>query len=438
MTIELLPPSEDSSEIQKGVSQVEKKKILVISDHPFSPSGVGTQTKYFIEALLATGRYKFICLGGAVKHKDYTPVKTQEHGEDLIVIPIDGYGSPDLIRQAVRKERPSAVWIMTDPRFWHWLWEIEEEIRYHCSLIYYHVWDNYPYPYYNKKYYESNDAIATISKVTADIVTEVAPKVKHRRIPHAVPNELFKQLPPDVVAQFKQDNFKDDKDKFMVVWNNRNARRKQSGSLIFWFKKFLDKVGHDKAVLIMHTDTKDPNGQDLDAIITELGLTDGQVKFSREKVPPHALSLMYNAADVVINISDAEGFGLATLEALSCGTPIIVSMTGGLQEQVTDGEKWFGIGIEPASKAIIGSQEIPFIREDRLDEDDVVNALLKMFEMSAEERQELGQQGIEHVKKNYSFEVFNSAWVEFVDEVLEENGAWGTRKDYKSWEMFEL
>jgi hypothetical protein len=29
-----------------------KKKILVISDHPLSPSGVGTQTKYFIEALL--------------------------------------------------------------------------------------------------------------------------------------------------------------------------------------------------------------------------------------------------------------------------------------------------------------------------------------------------------------------------------------------------
>ncbi len=46
----------------------EKKKIFVISDHPLAPSGVGTQTKYFIEALLKTDRYKFICLGGAVKH----------------------------------------------------------------------------------------------------------------------------------------------------------------------------------------------------------------------------------------------------------------------------------------------------------------------------------------------------------------------------------
>ena len=35
-----------------------------------------------------------------------------------------------------------------------------------------------------------------------------------------------------------------------------------------------------------------------------------------------------------MNISDAEGFGLATLESLACETPIIVNMTGGLQEQV--------------------------------------------------------------------------------------------------------
>ncbi len=52
-----------------------KKKILVLSDHPLSPSGVGTQTKYFIEALLKNRRYKFICLGGAMKHQDYRPKK---------------------------------------------------------------------------------------------------------------------------------------------------------------------------------------------------------------------------------------------------------------------------------------------------------------------------------------------------------------------------
>ena len=105
----------------------------------------------------------------------------------------------------------------------------------------------------------------------------------------------------------------------------------------------------------MHTDLRDPHGQPLDVLAGHLGLDKGQVMFSTQKVPPESLAAIYNMADVVVNISDAEGFGLGTLEALSCETPIIVNMTGGLQEQVTDGEDWFGIGIEPASKAIIGS-----------------------------------------------------------------------------------
>ena len=56
----------------------EKKKILVIADHPMAPSGVGTQTKYIIETLLKTGKYKFVCLGGAMKLQDYRPVKVDE------------------------------------------------------------------------------------------------------------------------------------------------------------------------------------------------------------------------------------------------------------------------------------------------------------------------------------------------------------------------
>ena len=69
----------------------EKKKILFISDHPLAPSGVGTQTKYVIESLLETGRYKVVCLGGAMKHQDYTVQKIKPWEDDWIVYPIDGY-----------------------------------------------------------------------------------------------------------------------------------------------------------------------------------------------------------------------------------------------------------------------------------------------------------------------------------------------------------
>ncbi len=75
-----------------------KKKILVLSDHPLSPSVVGTQTKYMIEALLKTGRYQFVCLGGALKHADYPHINVDPYRKDFLVIPVDGYGNDDTIR----------------------------------------------------------------------------------------------------------------------------------------------------------------------------------------------------------------------------------------------------------------------------------------------------------------------------------------------------
>ena len=208
--------------------------------------------------------------------------------------------------------------------------------------------------------------------------------------------------------------------------------------MIYWFKDFLEEVGHDKATLVMHTDPSDPHGQDLFAITERLNLTKGQVIFSTQKVSPSHLAVLYNLADCTINVSDAEGFGLATLESLSCGTPIIATMTGGLQEQVTDGENWFGIGLEPASKAVIGSQEIPYIYEDRVSGVDVVNAMKKIHNMTKKERNKMGKKGMEHIAKNYSFEKFNQTWVDTIESVLEKHGAWTTRKNYKSWDFKEV
>jgi len=421
------------------------KKITVatLSDHPLSPSGVGSQTKYMIEALLRTGKFRFVCLGGAIKHENYQPQKTEEWGDDWIIYPIDGYGTPEAIRALLYDVKPDILWFMTDPRFYGWLWEIENEIRANIPMVYYHVWDNIPYPHFNKRFYDSNDHVACISKLTYDIVQTVSPDVDSSRIQHAVNTQTFAKTDErQAEAQkFRQDHLsqKDrDPNRCLFFWNNRNARRKQSGTLIWWFKEFLDEIGHENATLMMHTDPKDVHGQDLVQIVEELGITDGQVLFSREKVPPEYLSVIYNAADCTINISDAEGFGLATLESLACETPIIVNMTGGLQEQVTDGETFFGVGIEPASKAIIGSQEVPYIYEDRLNKEDFLKSLRKIYELSSEERAELGRLGREHVLKNYNFEDFNKNWVETMTRIHEEHGSWETRKNYTHYTFSEV
>ena len=317
----------------------KKIKVLTLGDHPLSPSGVGSQTKYVCEALLNSGKFEIISLGGAIKHQNYTPIRVEPYGDDWKIIPIDGYGTPEMIRSILRTEKPDILWLMTDPRFYGWLWQIENEIRPLVPMVYYHVWDNYPYPYFNRKFYESNDKIASISKVTDDIVRNVAPSVSCTYVPHAVNGDIFKPLTQEQKQKVREDSLPEgDREKVIFFWNNRNARRKQSGTLIYWFKEWLDKTdNHDKAQLIMHTEPKDPHGQDLDHIIKHLGLNvSRQVLLSVKKIPPEHLAGLYGMVDCTINISDAEGFGLATLESLSCATPIIVNMTAGLQEQVTD------------------------------------------------------------------------------------------------------
>ena len=419
----------------------KKIKILTISDHPLSPSGVGTQTKYMIEALLNTGKFQVFSLAGAIKHHNYEPTKVEGFEEDWIIQPVDGYGNQEMIRSIIRTQKPDMLWFMTDPRFWEWLWLMENEIRPLMPMIYYHVWDNFPSPKYNKKFYDSNDFIACISKVTHQIVTQTGTDVEAKYIPHAVDSDVFKILEDDEKRKELREKYFSSDDKFVILWNNRNAKRKQTGTLIHWYDSFLkqlDKKEAEKCVLLLHTDPQDPYGQDINCILTDFGLDQGQVLISSEKVPPENLAAMYNIADVTVNISDAEGFGLGTLESLSCGTPIIVNMTGGLQEQVTDGKEWFGIGIEPCSKALIGSQQVPYIFEDRISEEDFVSALKQIYEMGREARKELGRKGRSHVLKNYNFENFNKTWVDVMTDIHERCGSWETRKGYKPWQIVEL
>ena len=365
----------------------KKIKVVTLGDHPLSPSGVGTQTRYVCEALLKSGKFEIFSLGGAIKHKDYSMKKVEEYGDDWRILPVDGYGTPEVIRSLLRNEKPDILWVMTDPRFYEWLWLMENEVRPLCPIVYYHVWDNYPYPVFNKKFYDSNDYIATISKVTDDIVRNVSPDVSCTYIPHAVKGDIFVSKSVEERRQLREQSLHElDRDKFIVFWNNRNARRKQSGTLVWWWKEWLDKNDlHDKAQLLMHTDPRDPHDQDLVQIIDHLGLNNREVLISTNKVDLPIMAAFYNMVDVTVNIADAEGFGLATLESLSCGTPIIANMTGGLQEQIIGEGGPFGIPLFPVSKCVIGSQQVPYIHEDRVSKDHFLSALDNMYDMGSEE-----------------------------------------------------
>ena len=160
--------------------------------------------------------------------------KTEEWGDDLIIYPVEGYGTQEQVRSMIWAQKPDALWFMTDPRFYAWLWDIENEIRSQIPMIYYHVWDNYPIPKFNRNYYLSNDLIVTISKVTDNIVKSVAPEVESIYLPHSIDTKVFNQIvTPESKKDLKAQKIgPQNKDRFVFFWNNRNARRKMSGSLL--------------------------------------------------------------------------------------------------------------------------------------------------------------------------------------------------------------
>lgn len=446
-----------------------KKKILLLSDDFRMSSGVSTMSK---EIILGTvDKFDWVQIGAALNHPEYGKILdvsqdvrklTGVEDSNVIVIPNNGYGDIFLLRDTIKRFKPDAILHFTDPHYWVWLYENEHEIRNNIPILYYHVWDNIPNPTYNKSYYQSCDWIGCISKLTYGVVHNVG-KMNNGKtdapledwqisyIPHGINENTFKPLKPKEKDDlFIKSIVGDKKYDFVLFYNNRNIRRKQPSDIIAAYGKFCDglpKNKSSKCLLLMHTSSIDNNGTDLNKV-KEHFCPEHNVIFTNSKYEQHQLNQLYNFVDCTINVANNEGFGLTTMESLMSGTPIIVNVTGGLQDQCgyeIDENQYIEMGtlkdkftyphgewvipIFPNSRNLNGSVTTPFLFEDRVDIFTITSSINRMYNKTKKERKEMGKLG-----REYALTKFKSS--DMCDKISE--GINNTLKNFKNKKKYEL
>ena len=102
----------------------QRKKILLLCDDIRVHSGVATVAREMV--MNTCHRYNWVNLAGAINHPEKgkkldlsqdTNTNAGIEDSSVTIYPTDGYGNPDLVRQLLKQEKPNALFIITDPRY---------------------------------------------------------------------------------------------------------------------------------------------------------------------------------------------------------------------------------------------------------------------------------------------------------------------------------
>ena len=453
------------------VPREERKKILLICDDIRVHSGIATVAREFV--INTSHVYNYVNLGGAIKHPDAgkkldlsddTSKSANISDASVTLYPVDGYGNMDIVNQIIALEKPDALMIITDPRYFEWLFMAENQIRKQLPIIYLNIWDSpIPYPLWNKPYYESCDALLAISKQTKNINEVVlGDKSKNKIIsylPHGLNHNVFKPLESNSqeLVDFKSKLFGGREYDFTLFFNSRNIRRKQIPDTLWAFKIFLDKLPPEQAkkcAFVLHTELVSEHGTDLPAVVDYL-LPEYKenIIFSTDRLSPQQMNLLYNSTDCQILLSNNEGWGLALTEALLVGNPIIANQQGGMIDQMRfedENGEWinytpdfpsnnrgtfknhgeWAFPVLPSNISIQGSPKTPYISDDRCRPEDAADRIHEVYLLGKDERVKRGLKGREFALNEGGFtgEIMGKRAIESLDKLF---STWKPREKFE-------
>ena len=461
----------------KYLPKDQRKKILLICDDIRVHSGVATVAKEIV--MHTCHHFNWVNVAGAIKHPekgkrlDLSSSAQEVSGVDdasIFMYCVDGYGTTQEIHNIINMEKPDAVMLFTDPRYFLHVFNMEDQIRKICPIAYLNIWDDYPAPRYNQPFYEACDLLMGISKQTVNINKLVLADCDNSKrvfkyIPHGLDHTHYFPINKDheqydEFIKFKKETLLQNKEvDFTMFFNSRNIRRKAIPDTMMAFRVFLDNLPEEKAKkcrFILHTELSTDHGTDLGAVREYLfgEKYKENIIFSHKKLDRKHLNFLYNSADVQVLCTSNEGWGLTLTEAMLTGTPIIANTTGGMQDQmrfVDENGEWFtpspdvpsnhrgtykehgewAFPVYPTSRSIQGSPPTPYIFDDRCKFEDITKRITEVYNLSNEEREQRGIKGREWClseEAGFYAEKQGERVIEAFDELFK---IWKPREDFE-------
>lgn len=409
-------------------NNMKKNTILIISDDPRYTSGVGNQCRHICKKLDKNG-YDVLVLGVITSQSPKTIVNhTWDTGEKCRIINHDKFDDMSVVMKLIDSENPSCMVLFTDPHRFYNIFASASFIREKLPIYFVHVWDTYLVAqkkdgrfHYNLPLYESVDGIGCISKQTEWFVNETFKKsiyAEKRPLVHYVGHGsdplVYRPLTPFESQDLKKALFKGRDFEFIVSMINRNQGRKKFPDLMEAWSLFMDSLSSEeknKCALLLHTEPVSPHGTNLFEVGAAIA-PECNIYYSTDRYNEDGLNQLLNISDVVVNISNAEGFGLCGHEAMLAGRATIQNATGGLVDQIGFFDNGIPISWTPENKkrlkefsyglwskpvfpnrTIIGTPVTPYLYDENANIDDVAEAIRYWYDMGKNERNRRGLLG---------------------------------------------
>ncbi|GAG05424.1 unnamed protein product, partial [marine sediment metagenome] len=190
-----------------------------------------------------------------------------------------------------------------------------------------------------------------------------------------------------------------DPDGFLVVRVDRNSERKNFAGT---WKALLPVMRKHKDIQVhFHCKATGDMGVELPPLfsrepdVAERFFTPGKHS-SHKGWPIDDLAILYNAADLVVSTSWAEGFGLTLAEAIACEVPVIAQDCSSITEVTGPG----AVLLQPA-----GLITAPQGQDQWLPDIPAFSEAIEELYLDEERRHELGKAGRQHIKETFSWDV---------------------------------